>query len=1153
MKKLILLMMVMLTFAGLSAVLLNESFTGTTFPPADWSAPATAWERYTSSFNTTPACAKAGYSNGTWWLVTPKLKPVAGANTLTFWYADYSSDAVWDYSNEYTYVMVSTSLDFSAGTILWTGDYTTFTTTWQQASVSLSAYNNTEIYVAFKSVHTGGNYRFIDDVTGVDLAPTGPPNPAVLISPTPSGVTGIQPSATLNWSSGGGAPTGYKIQYGTNAAADNILPLTDVLTATSYDPPGMLTYGQTYYWKVVPYNASGNCTSPSVWSFTVLPAINSFPYVQNFDAVVTPALPTGWSTSEGTAGASYHWATTTTASHGPAAAASLSNYAWLYCYLASTTYNPYNLITPPLVLDATPKRFMYKYWIGTDSYTNPLFVDISTDLTTWTTLYTHVNTMNTLAWFDNTIDLTAYASQTVFVRFRGVSNYGYNMTDFGIDDVVVSDFPAGAPVAPTLTYPLAQSNLPVTGFNLTWSPDPTSGPIDYFNVYLWEDGQSIGDGPIWSTTGTSLNPTNPPLDPDGNPQTPLAFGYLDRYNWTVEAYSSAYPLQMAWPTESWFEIMADPTITTFPYIQNFETWPPAGWDLTGGTYSFVQYTDATPNNWARANFWGQTSGNTDIMTTPPFLSSQNMQVSFLWSHMYHATYPNDALTVQISSNGTTWADLWYKSLTDLESADGAGSTTPGTGMNTTIQIPPSYNGAPFYLRFYGYSGYGPDLFIDNVTVSEALAHDVGASSVTVNKVYAPGVAAAPQALVVNNGINTETFQVNLATTGYSNTQTVTALAPGASATVTFADIPVAQNMYYVATVTTLLGTDMYAGNNTATADFICVNLNTQAYAYVAYDPTSVLGGPATFNLATPGTITDLPGATSSTNFLSGGDWMDDHWYGTEYDDGTLATDNYWKINHTTGGMTNLGASGVALHSMAFNAGTNTLFAGSDANLYTLDPATGVATLVGAFGTGGTMIGLACDHANNILYGMDLGTDNLYTINQTTGAATLVGPFGIDLNYAQDMAFDQLHGYIFLAGYTTFGALYWVNPSNGAAWEIGPFQSNAEIDAFAIPYLSDVPQVTIGADGTISWTAIAGATYYTIWSADDPYGTFNFVTNVGSEYTSFLDPTFGAAKKFYKVTSNNGITRRNLDFSNIPAKPAVRDLREARTGSYTPEK
>jgi len=99
----------------------------------------------------------------------------------------------------------------------------------------------------------------------------------------------------------------------------------------------------------------------------------------------------------------------------------------------------------------------------------------------------------------------------------------------------------------------------------------------------------------------------------------------------------------------------------------------------------------------------------------------------------------------------------------------------------------------------------------------------------------------------------------------------------------------------------------------------------------------------------------------------------------------------------------------------------------------------------------------------------------------------------------------------------------------------------------------VPQVTIGADGTISWTAIAGAAYYTISSSDDPYGTFNFVTNVGSEYTSFLDPTFGAAKKFYKVTSNNGITRRNLDFSNIPAKPAVRDLREARTGIYTPEK
>ena len=65
-------------------------------------------------------------------------------------------------------------------------------------------------------------------------------------------------------------------------------------------------------------------------------------------------------------------------------------------------------------------------------------------------------------------------------------------------------------------------------------------------------------------------------------------------------------------------------------------------------------------------------------------------------------------------------------------------------------------------------------------------NDVGTFSVDVPSVLGLGTFA-PQATVKNFGTATQTFNVQMTITGgYSNTQTVTSLAPGASAPVTFA-------------------------------------------------------------------------------------------------------------------------------------------------------------------------------------------------------------------------------------------------------------------------------------------------------------------------------------------------------------------------------
>jgi len=91
------------------------------------------------------------------------------------------------------------------------------------------------------------------------------------------------------------------------------------------------------------------------------------------------------------------------------------------------------------------------------------------------------------------------------------------------------------------------------------------------------------------------------------------------------------------------------------------------------------------------------------------------------------------------------------------------------------------------------------------------------------------------------------------------------------------------------------------------------------------------------------------------------------------------------------------------------------------SLYTIDPATGASTLVGAFGTTGALvIDIAVDSAGN-MYLHDIGDDSIYSVDTATGAATLIGTTGYNANYAQGMDFDAIDGTLYIALYEGGGA------------------------------------------------------------------------------------------------------------------------------------
>jgi hypothetical protein len=111
------------------------------------------------------------------------------------------------------------------------------------------------------------------------------------------------------------------------------------------------------------------------------------------------------------------------------------------------------------------------------------------------------------------------------------------------------------------------------------------------------------------------------------------------------------------------------------------------------------------------------------------------------------------------------------------------------------------------------------------------------------------------------------------------------------------------------------------------------------------------------------------------------------------------------INAATGAGSAIGSTGQQIPDMAFDS-SGQLYAWSEFgsssfdNLFTIDKATGAATLVGASGIGTFNTGLAFDNMGT-LYVKPSGV--LYTVDKTTGAATFVEALGTPLNNA--LAFD----------------------------------------------------------------------------------------------------------------------------------------------------
>ncbi len=685
------------------------------------------------------------------------------------------------------------------------------------------------------------------------------------------------------------------------------------------------------------------------------------------------------------------------------------------------------------------------------------------------------------------------------------------------------DIPMEAPSAVTLTYPADNAtNMPANGFNLTWSPALEGGVPDYYAVYIATSAETIYEEEYFETSNLFFNPVT---------EGAMTLNYEDRWYWTVQAFN-AYGDAVVEPPFS-FEIMADPHVT-LPYTQDFgttATWP-ANWTQSS-TGSNVWAVSSTANAGGTADemkaSWVSLDGTTRLIT-PPIATDglSNFAVSF--NTLYDDYGAGITAKLQYSHDLVTWYDTAWNIISGGGNVTGYHTAlVSGLVDQPTTYVAWALEGNHFQFDYW---------YVDDVLVSLPPDHDVSPLSWDIPaEVFAENTLVTPLVTVGNNGINTETFTVTCTIGAYTDTRTVAGLAMGATQQVSFNPLTPALWSAENVIVTTNLAADEITANDSLFAVIVCLPLDTPALANNAQTDQFVQ-----FNLATPGTLNPLPNTYTGSYFMSGGDWMNGQWMGVEYDDGTLATDNYYEIDPLTGTyLPSLGQPGQAFMGIAYDDTNAILYGatGTSGYLYTMDPLTGAAAVGDSmwydFGggeyaslanIGGLMIDIAYDNFTGTLYGIDLGNDALWIIDPATYELTLVGFFGVDLNYAQDAAFDQDNGLLFLCGYSTFGGLYWIDTTYGGAYLVGPLgTAGYELDGFAIPYGSlTIPEPAVATTGQISWPAVEGAVHYQVLKSSDPYGTYApYATVYG---TSWADPVYSEGMAFYQIVAVGGVRSDN---------------------------
>ena len=218
---------------------------------------------------------------------------------------------------------------------------------------------------------------------------------------------------------------------------------------------------------------------------------------------------------------------------------------------------------------------------------------------------------------------------------------------------------------------------------------------------------------------------------------------------------------------------------------------------------------------AEYNSYDYLGGANALLVSPPLtFTGASVHVFSFWQYA-DSGWPiyNDSIGIYYNATASLTGATWLATIPRFNPVDG--------WYKHSYLLPASLSGTK-YLIFRGYSQYGDNMFVDDVSLVVPPADDLSTMSINNPTYVSDTTPVTPSATIKNTGINAETgFHVtckiyNYANSEiYSNVQTVASLASWDTAVVSFTPLtlPASQAIYKMKVYTTLTS-DMDHSNDT---------------------------------------------------------------------------------------------------------------------------------------------------------------------------------------------------------------------------------------------------------------------------------------------------------------------------------------------------
>ncbi len=433
-------------------------------------------------------------------------------------------------------------------------------------------------------------YVMLDHIVGPERVMDPVPEPAVRMFPQENGWMFTDES--LEWKSLINVCTSYDVYFGT----DNPPPFIQNQTETSFSPT--LDAGETYYWKIVPYNENGPAEDCPIWTFGT-PSENQL--AERFD---DSTYPDGW----GNLG-DYLISNTSYPESG-------------YSVAVVSASIPLSIVAPRLSFDAASNLELYnKSYL--ESPDHRIQVKYSADGLNWANVGAEIQLPSGTDWQGHCIDLQSLDGQTGFLAIEH-----YSVGDVGgnyIDHIVGPELDDGAPAVAHRFFP-ADGGYAFIDDVLSW--EPVAGIVDSYDVYF-----GTTDPPPFVQ-----NQIETSFDPD------LSYG--QEYFWKIVPKNTSGEAQNC-PIKS-FTTVSEGALT-----EDFEstTFPPPGW-ASSGSASRVTYSSYVIHGIASG---GLNSNQNGMIISPKVLIEEDSSFDFyLYSNDYTSS---QKLLICYSDDMTTWHTL----------------------------------------------------------------------------------------------------------------------------------------------------------------------------------------------------------------------------------------------------------------------------------------------------------------------------------------------------------------------------------------------------------------------------------------------------------------------------------------------------------------